>query len=119
MTAAPGARPRPRTERERQEVHVAVIRIPTEELSEVIRNLDEIRDRISNTASLSKVGSDDDVGDGRLTEAVGGFDGAWKGGQERVQENVDTFKQAAQGIIDNFTSTDDQLGQELTEEAGA
>ncbi|MGP4112115.1 hypothetical protein ACTWP5_14515 [Streptomyces sp. 4N509B] len=97
---------------------MSTIRIPTEELSEAIANLDEISERISETASLGKVGSEDDIGDGRLIDAVNSFDSAWKKGHERVRENVDTFKQAAQGIIDNFTSTDDQLGQELSEEAG-
>ncbi|MFI1397990.1 hypothetical protein [Streptomyces sp. NPDC020681] len=94
------------------------IRIPMDELEEVIKMLDEIRDRISRTAGLGSVGSEADVGDENLSEAVSSFDSAWKGGHERVQENVDTFKQAAQGIVDNFRSTDDQLGQELAKDQG-
>ncbi|MFJ3233690.1 hypothetical protein [Streptomyces sp. NPDC086787] len=84
-----------------------------EELGEVIRMLDEIRSAISRTASLGSVGSDEDVGDETLSHAINSFDGAWKSGQERVQENVDTFKEASQGIIDNFRGTDDKLNEEL------
>jgi hypothetical protein len=90
------------------------IRIPEQELEEVIKMLEEIRTAISKTASLSSVGSEDDVGDETLSSAIGSFDSAWRGGHERVQENVDTFRDAAQGIVDNFRKTDEQLGQELT-----
>jgi hypothetical protein len=89
------------------------IRIPVEELAEVIEKLRAIRERIERTASLQSVGSEDDVGDSGLTHAVTGFDGAWKGGHERVQENVDTFRDTVDGIIKNFEDTDAQLVQEL------
>ncbi len=98
---------------------MSTIHIPTDELSDVILNLDEIRNRISDTANLGSVGSDEDVGDGRLAEAIVGFDDAWKAGHERVQDNVDTFKDAAQGIIDSFESTDQDLVSDQAEGSGS
>jgi hypothetical protein len=92
---------------------VARISVPGDQLSEAIDLLTQIRDRIGHTASLGSVGTDDDVGDGKLCHAVNDFDHAWKGGQERVQENTDTFRKAVEGILQNFQNTDDQVGQQL------
>ena len=91
------------------------IRIPVDELTDAMDALQDIRQRIDKTAKLSNVGSEDDVGDSGLISAVNGFDGAWSAGHERVQENVDTFKEAAQGIVDNFTGTDEEAGKALDE----
>jgi hypothetical protein len=91
---------------------MATISIPGDELAEAVNMLKDIRDRIDRTASLSSVGSDQDVGDSGLIDAVNDFDAAWKGGQERVQENADTFRKAVEGILRNFQDTDDQtVGQ--------
>lgn len=94
---------------------MASISIPLDDLRDTLDMLQDIRDRISGTAGLAKVGTDSDVGDPSLIDAVQSFDGAWSGGHERVQENVDTFAKAAQGIIDSFTETDDEIGQKLEE----
>lgn len=94
---------------------MASISIPMDELRDTLSMLQDIKDRISGTASLSKVGSERDVGDPSLIDAVQSFDSAWTGGHERVQENVDTFAKAAQGIIDSFQNTDDEIGQQLEE----
>ncbi|MDB1087112.1 hypothetical protein PJ985_05965 [Streptomyces sp. ACA25] len=91
------------------------IRIPGEELADVLVRLQQIRDRIEKTASLSSAGSDEDVGDRRLLDAVHGFDGAWGKGHKRVQENVDTFHEAVQGILDAFEETDIATSQALEE----
>ncbi|MEV6949736.1 hypothetical protein AB0N07_49150 [Streptomyces sp. NPDC051172] len=93
------------------------IHIPVDELADTMAALQDIRERIDKTAKLSNVGSDDDVGDHGLISAVNGFDDAWSAGHERVQENVDTFKQAAQGIVDNFTDTDNEAAKALDEPA--
>jgi hypothetical protein len=93
------------------------IHIPVDELTDTMDALQEIRERIDKTSKLENVGSEDDVGDSGLISAVSAFDSAWAGGQERVQENVDTFKEAAQGIVDNFTGTDDEAAKALDEQA--
>jgi hypothetical protein len=87
---------------------MARIVIPGDALAEVIGMLKDIRDRIDRTASLSSVGSDQDVGDSGLIDAVNGFDAAWKSGQERVQENADTFRKTVEEILNSFQDTDDQ-----------
>lgn len=92
---------------------MAKIRIPGEELSHTIDLLQAIRDRIDRSASLESIGTEADVGDSQLRDAVTGFDSAWKGGQERVQENVDTFQQTVEGILKNFEDTDADLGAKL------
>ncbi|MEV7524605.1 hypothetical protein [Streptomyces sp. NPDC091371] len=89
------------------------ISIPLDDLQDTLDMLEDIKNRIANTAGLSKVGSESDIGDSSLIGAVNSFDGAWHGGHERVQDNVKTFQEAAQGIIDNFKQTDDELGQAL------
>ncbi|MDI3405753.1 hypothetical protein [Streptomyces cavernicola] len=91
------------------------IHIPVGELTDTMDALKDIRERIDRTAKLGNVGSEDDVGDSGLASAVNGFDSAWSAGHERVQENVDTFKEAAQGIVDNFTGTDEEAGKALDE----
>ncbi|MEU6845330.1 hypothetical protein ABZ930_25975 [Streptomyces sp. NPDC046716] len=93
------------------------IHIPVDDLADTMDALQDIRERISKTAKLSNVGSDDDVGDSGLISAVNGFDAAWKAGHERVQDNVDTFKDAAQGIVDNFTDTDNEAAKATDESA--
>jgi hypothetical protein len=92
---------------------MARIRIPGDELSHTLDLLQRIRDRIDRSASLESVGTEDDVGDSNLSDAVTGFDSAWKGGQERVQENVDTYRKAVEGILENFEKTDTDLGAQL------
>jgi hypothetical protein len=91
---------------------MARIRIPGDELSHTLDLLQRIRDRIERSASLESVGTEDDVG-ANLSDAVTGFDNAWKGGQERVQENVDTYRKAVEGILTNFEKTDTDLGANL------
>ncbi|NLU66428.1 hypothetical protein [Streptomyces sp. HNM0574] len=93
------------------------IRIPVDELTDTIDALKEIRDRIDNTARLYKVGTEDDVGDSGLVSGVDNFDKAWVAGHEKVQENVDTFKETSQGIIDSFTETDNEAGKALDDPA--
>ncbi|MFE5819986.1 hypothetical protein ACFQ6S_42120 [Streptomyces sp. NPDC056479] len=92
---------------------MARIRIPGDELAEVIELLKGIRDRIERTAGLESVGTEDDVGDPGLRDAVHGFDNAWKAGQERVRENAETFTKAVEGILSSFESTDSQVVAEL------
>ncbi|MEU8485834.1 MULTISPECIES: hypothetical protein [unclassified Streptomyces] len=82
------------------------IEIPIDELKNVIKLLDDIKSRIADKTGLERVGVESDVGDPKLIDAVTGFDDAWKGGHERVQDNVDEFQKANQGIIDNFEQTD-------------
>lgn len=89
------------------------MRIPVEELSHTLDLLQEIRERIDNTAGLDHVGSEEDVGDPKLASAIAAFDSAWRGGQERVQENVDTFRDATEGIIEAFESTDNEAAAAL------
>ncbi|MFG2226631.1 hypothetical protein [Streptomyces sp. NPDC048644] len=91
------------------------IHIPVEELVKTIDVLKEIRGRIDETAKSDKVGSADDVGDSGLIAGVNNFDEAWSAGQERVQDNVDTFNKATQGIVDNFTDTDNESAKALVE----
>ncbi|MGW0999490.1 hypothetical protein [Streptomyces sp. NPDC002520] len=89
------------------------IEIPIDDLRDTLTMLEDIRQRIEEKTGLERVGSENDVGDRKLIKAIHDFDGAWKGGQERVQENVDAFKDATTGIIDNFTRTDDETTQNL------
>ncbi len=93
------------------------IHIPVGELTDTMDALKDIRERIDKTAKLDNVGSEDDVGDPGLISAVNGFDSAWSAGHEKVKENVDTFKETSQGIVDNFTHTDIEAGKALDESA--
>ncbi|MFK0044030.1 hypothetical protein ACIQU4_07965 [Streptomyces sp. NPDC090741] len=92
---------------------MAEISIPIEDLKNTLAMLADIRSRIENRTGLEKVGTGSDVGDSTLVDAIQSFDSAWQGGHERVQENVDTFRDAAQGIVDNFQGTDEELGNAL------
>ncbi|MEV0117330.1 hypothetical protein AB0H77_29520 [Streptomyces sp. NPDC050844] len=89
------------------------IRIPVDELKDTIAKLAEIRSRIEEKTGLERAGTEEDVGDSGLIDAVGSFDGAWAAGHDRVQENVDTYKDATQGIIDNFEKTDSETTKDL------
>ncbi|MFI1105252.1 hypothetical protein [Streptomyces melanogenes] len=82
------------------------IEIPIDELKNVIKLLADIQDRIESKTGLQRVGSEADVGDAKLIDAVNDFDGAWKAGHERVRDNVKSFKEANQGVIDNFEQAD-------------
>ncbi|WP_327250411.1 hypothetical protein [Streptomyces sp. NBC_01244] len=87
---------------------MATIEIPLDELKDVIKLLSDIQERIETKTGLQRVGSEQDVGDPALIKAVNDFDGAWKAGHERVQENVEAFREANQGVIDNFEKTDSE-----------
>ncbi|WP_405591334.1 hypothetical protein [Streptomyces sp. NBC_01092] len=89
------------------------IHIPVEELKDTITRLAEIRARIEEKTGLERAGTEEDVGDGELISAVSSFDGAWKSGHETVQDNVDTYKEATQGIVDNFEKTDTDITADL------
>jgi hypothetical protein len=93
------------------------IRIPVDELTDTMDGLKDIRERIDKTARLYQVGTPEDVGDTDLATGVDNFDKAWVAGHERVQENVDTFKEASQGIVDNFTDTDNEAAKAMDEPA--
>lgn len=89
------------------------IHIPVDELTDTMDALQEIRERIDQTARLYQVGSPEDVGDSDLASGVDNFDKAWVAGHERVQDNVDTFKDTSQGIIDNFTESDEETTKDI------
>ncbi|MFG2297773.1 hypothetical protein [Streptomyces sp. NPDC048603] len=91
------------------------INIPVEDLKDTIARLTEIRSRIEEKTGLERAGTENDIGDSGLIEAVTSFDSAWKAGHERVQENVDAFGQAAQGIVDNFEQADTEIHASLDE----
>lgn len=82
------------------------IEIPVDELKNVIKLLADIQNRIEQKTGLERVGTEKDVGDPKLIKAVNDFDGAWKAGHERVEDNVKEFKKANQGVIDNFEKAD-------------
>ncbi|WP_250007573.1 hypothetical protein [Actinoplanes sp. M2I2] len=87
---------------------MARIRIPGDELTEVITVLARIRDRLERVANLESVGTEDDVGDRALVGGVRSFDGAWRDGHERVRENTDTFREMVEGILENFRKADEE-----------
>lgn len=89
------------------------IEIPIDELKNVIKLLADIQDRIEQKTGLERAGGEADVGDAKLVKAVHDFDGAWKAGHERVRDNVKTFKEANQGVIDNFEKADSETANAL------
>ncbi|CAM5689408.1 hypothetical protein [Streptomyces purpurascens] len=93
------------------------IRVPVDDLTDTMEALKDIRERIDNTARLYQVGSPEDVGDSDLATGVDNFDKAWVAGHERVQDNVDTFKETTQGIVDNFTQADQDTSKGLDDPA--
>lgn len=95
---------------------MARIRVPGDELTEIIDALSRIRDRLDRIANLDSVGTEDDVGDDRLVRGVRDFDGAWRKGHRRVQENTDTFRKMVDGILENFRKADEETIAALTPE---
>ncbi len=95
---------------------MARIRIPGDELTEIIDALTRIRDGLDRVANLDSVGTEDDVGDRRLVDGVRTFDGAWRTGHRRVQEKTDTFRKMVDGILDNFRKADEETIAALTPE---
>ncbi|MGB8940324.1 MAG: hypothetical protein WCD21_08835 [Streptomyces sp.] len=89
------------------------ISVPLEDLNETVKSLEDIGERINNTARLSDVGSEDDVGDSTLAGSLADFDKAWGEGHEKVQENVKVFSENTKKISDAFTQTDDETGKAL------
>ncbi|GLY00675.1 MULTISPECIES: hypothetical protein [Actinoplanes] len=94
---------------------MARIRIPGDELTEIITVLTRIRDRLDRVANLDSVGTEDDVGDRNLIDGVRDFDGAWRSGHRRVQENTDTFREMVDGILENFRKADEETTAALDE----
>ncbi|NUK38369.1 hypothetical protein HRW16_30270 [Streptomyces lunaelactis] len=90
-----------------------VINIPIQDLKDTLQGLADIRDRIEERTGLQRVGNEGHVGDDKLIGAVNSFDEAWDKGHDRVQENVDAFKGSAQGVVDNFTTADDETAGKL------
>lgn len=89
------------------------ISVPIEDLNETVKSLDDIGERINNTARLSDLGSESDVGDETLADALKDFDKAWSAGHEKVQDNVKVFSENTQKISDAFTQTDDETVKAL------
>ncbi|MER6996813.1 hypothetical protein [Streptomyces sp. NPDC000410] len=89
------------------------IHIPVDDLKDTLANLADIRSRIEDKTGLERVGTEADVGDRQLIDAVNSFDSAWAKGHDRVQENVDSFTKSTQGIIDNFEQTDADVTQNI------
>ncbi|MEV6593449.1 DUF6317 family protein [Streptomyces acidicola] len=89
------------------------ISVPLEDLDETVKSLEDIGERINNTARLSNVGSKDDVGDSTLADALADFDDAWGKGHEKVQDNVKVFSENTKKISDAFTQTDDETVKAL------
>ncbi|MGW2562718.1 hypothetical protein ACWCXB_26420 [Streptomyces sp. NPDC001514] len=89
------------------------IHIPVEDLRDTLAKLEDIRSRIEDRTGLERVGTEADVGDRRLIDAINSFDSAWAKGHDRVQENVDSFSKSTQGIIDNFEQTDADVTQNI------
>ncbi|MFJ9414236.1 MULTISPECIES: hypothetical protein [unclassified Streptomyces] len=89
------------------------ISVPLEDLNETVKSLEDIGERINNTARLSDVGSKGDVGDTTLAESLAYFDYVWGKGHEKVQENVKVFSENTKKISDAFTQTDDDTVKTL------
>ncbi|MEV7236292.1 hypothetical protein AB0N06_20540 [Streptomyces sp. NPDC051020] len=90
-----------------------VINVPIDQLKETLAGLADIRARIEDKTGLQRVGGESDVGDAKLISAVNSFDGAWAKGHDRVQENVDSFKKATDGAVENFQKADDGTAGKL------
>ncbi|MCE4943198.1 hypothetical protein ACFCXR_30695 [Streptomyces noursei] len=91
------------------------ISVPIEDLNETVTSLEDIGERINNTARLSDVGSKSDVGDSTLAESLAYFDHKWSEGHEKVQDNVKVFSENTKKIADAFTQTDDETVKALDE----
>ncbi|MEV4975257.1 hypothetical protein [Streptomyces scopuliridis] len=89
------------------------ISVPLDDLNETVTSLEDIGERINNTARLSDVGSKADVGDSALADALTDFDEAWGKGHEKVQENVKVFSENTKKISEAFTQTDDETVKTL------
>ncbi|MFH8472431.1 hypothetical protein [Streptomyces sp. NPDC018000] len=89
------------------------ISVPLEDLNETVKSLEDIGERINNTARLSDVGSKGDVGDSRLADSLADFDDAWGRGHEKVKDNVKVFSENTKKISDAFTQTDDETVKAL------
>lgn len=89
------------------------ISVPVEDLNDTVNALKDIGERITGTARLSDVGSEDEVGDSTLAASLSTFDETWGRGHEKVKENVDVFSENAQAVADNFTKTDDDSANAL------
>lgn len=91
------------------------IHIPLDDLNETVKSLEDIGERINNTASLDDLGSDSDVGDSTLATALTDFDKAWSAGHEKVKDNVKVFSENTQKINDAFTEADEETVKALEE----
>ncbi|MFE4536821.1 hypothetical protein ACFRKB_17395 [Streptomyces scopuliridis] len=91
------------------------ISVPLDDLNETVTSLEDIGERINNTARLSDVGSKADVGDSALADSLADFDEAWGKGHEKVQENVKVFSENTKKISEAFTQTDDETVKTLDE----
>lgn len=89
------------------------IHIPLDDLNETVTSLEDIGERITNTARLKDIGSADDVGDSTLAGALAEFDEAWGKGHEKVQDNVKVFSENTKKISDAFTEADDETVKAL------
>ena len=75
-------------------------------------NLDSIRRRMNATRDLFD-SCDDAIGSHDVSSALDQFSGNWKDGRKKIDGNASKLVDAARGVADTLTGTDQQLARQL------
>jgi hypothetical protein len=93
---------------------MADINIPGDDIESARNNMQQVLSLLDNSAtSLQSI--DDALGNDKLvTGAARNFDQRWSDGRTQLKDEGKNIVDALTKVIDTFTDTDNQVGNELT-----
>lgn len=87
-------------------------------LHEFADNLDSVRKRMNATRNLFD-SYDDAIGSRDVSNALDHFNSNWKDGRKKIGGNAAKLVDAANGVAQTLTETDQQLAQQLEQQTAA
>lgn len=88
--------------------------LPLTELEDYGRRLRSIKTRLNHTKKLFE-SYRDDIGDGKVNDALDDFESNWEDGREDITQQLDALADMSDTVVREFKKLDDELAKKVNE----
>ncbi|MFI5688974.1 hypothetical protein [Streptomyces sp. NPDC051636] len=88
--------------------------LPLTELEDYGRRLRSIKTRLNHTKKLFE-SYKDDIGDGKVNDALDDFESNWEDGREDITQQLDALADMSDTVVREFKKLDDDLAKKVND----
>ncbi|MFJ5840000.1 hypothetical protein ACIQGO_25140 [Streptomyces shenzhenensis] len=88
--------------------------LPLTELEDYGRRLRSIKTRLNHTKKLFE-SYKDDIGDGKVNDALDDFESNWEDGREDITQQLDALADMSDTVVGEFRKLDDDLAKKVND----